>query len=255
MAPSGFSARIQRLARHVGNPRDLPALVWKNLTLPFTAQGAELRYDRQHGIDTAGCVDTPDLGLSREVAQRGTLYDATPPRIAEFLIGKIAERAKDFTFVDVGSGKGRVLLIAAQFPFRKVVGLEHSALLNEVAAENIRRFARLHPGAPAIEVVTGDATRLPLPDGPLVLFLYNPLCSDAMRDFGAAIKTSWQAQPRKIICIYYNPAHSSELLESGIFPVQQILDRPRDPSDRHAALPLKALLLETADDDTGVRAA
>jgi hypothetical protein len=47
---------------------------------------------------------------------------------------------RNFTFIDFGSGKGRVLLIAAGLPFKAVVGIEFSRELHEIAVQNISRF-------------------------------------------------------------------------------------------------------------------
>jgi SAM-dependent methyltransferase len=225
----------------------LPKLIWKNLTFPFSAQAAEQRYDRQHGIDTAGYIEPSRLGIGEDAIRTSLQYDPTPPTIAQFLIQKIAPRAKGFTFVDIGSGKGRVVLIAARFPFQKVVGFEHSQMLNTIAAENIARFEQHESGLAPIELVTGDATKLPLPDGPLVLFLYNPFGLEAVRDFAASVRLSYLRAPRKIFCIYYNPAHREEFEPTGIFTLRQSVDCPRDPGNRYDFLRFQALILETGE--------
>ena len=235
---------LQRLLRHAANPAKLPALIWKNITYPFSPQAAERRYDRRLGIDTAGYLTSQQLGLGEE-AGNSQPYGATPPAIAEFLIGKIAPRAKGFTFLDIGSGKGRVLLIAALFPFRKVIGVEHSAPLNETAENNVRQFAKRHPKMAPVEVVTADATKFALPDEPLVLFLFNPLTPEAIRQFGLALKDSYQRVPRKIICIYYNPAHPEIFAELGIFTACEKVDCPADPLNHFSKLRFPAMIFET----------
>jgi len=243
-------ARLLHLVRHASDPFSLPHLIWKNVTFPFSPQGAEVRYDRRMGIDTAGYIEAFDLDLSAEEAKRGMPYGATPPRIAKFLIEKIAPRARDFTFVDVGSGKGRVLLIAAGFAFRRVIGFEHSRMLNDVAAENIRQFVERNPDTAPITLVAGDATRLPLPDGPLVLFLFNSLGPEAVQDFAASVRASYLAAPRKIICIYYNTAHPAAFEDAGIFPLLELVDCPDDACDRYRDLGFRALVFETWDPET-----
>ncbi len=244
---SGFKVRLRRLAGHARDPLSLPRLLWKNIAYAFSPQGAERRYDRQQGIDTAGYIETADLDLSPDVVQRGMPYDATPPLIARFLIEKVAAKARGFTFVDVGSGKGRVLMIAAGFPFRQVVGFEHSQMLNEVAAANIRQFAQAHPDAAPITLAGGDAAHLPLPDGPLVLFLFNSLGPEAVKDFAASLKSSYLLSPRKIICIYYNSAHPDAFEDIGIFPLRHQPDCPEDACDRYSELRFRALIFETPD--------
>lgn len=244
---AGIRSHLRRIAQHASQPMSLPRLIWKNVAFPFSPQRAEQRYDQHNGIDTAGYIETADLDLGPEAARRGMPYGATPPRVARFLIEQVAARARNFTFVDVGSGKGRVLLIAANYPFRRVMGFEHSQMLNQVAAANLRQFVQRNPGAAPVELVTGDAARLPLPDGPLVLFLFNSLTQEAMADFAAHVKSSYLQSPRKIICIYYNTPHAHAFEEIGIFPMWHQANCPVDSCDRYRSLQFKALIFETWD--------
>jgi SAM-dependent methyltransferase len=234
-----------RLLRHLRAPASLPRLIWKNITYPFTRQAAEQRYDRRLGIETTGWVEPQDMDIDGETAQHAHAYIPTPPRIAQFLIAQVAERARGFTFVDVGSGKGRVLFIAARFAFRRVVGLEHSATLNEIATENARRFASLHPDAAPVELLTGDATQLPLPDGPLVVFLFNPFGREILAAFAQALKSAHNQAPRKVICIYYNALFPELLTELGIFTRQERVDYPADSLDHFSQLDFPAMIFET----------
>ena len=225
----------------------MPRLIWKNIRFPFSAQAAEKRYDRRLGIDTSGYIEPSSLGLNEGSGKQSRPYNGTPPGIANFLIGQIAPRATGFTFIDIGSGKGRVLLIAARFPFSRVVGFEHSEQMNEIAASNVRQFLKHYPDIVPVELVSGDATRLPLPDGPLLIFLFNPFGPEAVRDFAASVKASYQQNPRKIICIYYNAAHPAEFASLGIFPVQTKVVTPPDPTDSFGDLKLQTIVFETTD--------
>ncbi len=91
-------------------------------------------------------------------------YAGTPPTVAERLIGLVADRARGFTFIDYGAGKGRVLLIAARHQFDRVVGVELSEPLIRVAAANIAAYAPRHPGLCPIELtVQTDAANYELP--------------------------------------------------------------------------------------------
>lgn len=240
------SKKLGRFFHHFRSPAALPKLILKNIVYPFSSRAAAERYDRRLGIDTAGWIEPWELDIDSESAGRSHAYAGTPPIIAQFLIERIAERARGFTFVDVGSGKGRVLLVAARFPFRRVVGLEHSARLNRIAAENLNHFARRHPDMIPVDILTGDATRLPLPEGPLVVFLFNPFGPAAVADFARALKTSYEQAPRKMICIYYNPAHPEIFAELGIFAGQETVDCPADPLNQFSQLKFPAMIFETA---------
>jgi hypothetical protein len=236
-----------RLFDHLRSPGRLPALIWKNIKFPFTPQGAEQRYDRRLGIDTHGSVEPSELVLGDDAGKDSRAYHGTPPGLATFLISQVAPRAKGFTFIDIGSGKGRVLLIASRFPFGRIVGFEHSEQLNEIAARNARQFAKHYPDMLPVELVNGDAARLSLPDGPLVVFLFNPFGPEAMRDFVSSVKDSYLQNPRKIICIYYNAAFPEEFAKSGIFPIRETIETPADPTDRYSKLNVPTIILETAN--------
>ena len=241
----GSSKSLAHLFRHLRNPAALPRLIVKNITYPFSSQAAAQRYDRRLGIDTDGWIEPTDMDIDGETAGRSHAYAGTPAGVAQFLIARIAERARGFIFIDVGSGKGRVLLIAARFPFRRIVGLEHSAQLNEIAAQNVRRFAARNPSMTPVDLFTGDATRLALPEEPLVVFLFNPFGPEAVADFAQALKRSHEQAPRKIICIYYNPVHSGIFAELGIFTAQENVDCPADPMDHFSKLKFPAMIFET----------
>jgi SAM-dependent methyltransferase len=236
---------MQQILRHLRNPKALPALVWKNIVFPFTPLAKEMRYDQRLGIDTTGFIAPPDLPLRSDAEKDGGVNNSTPPGIATFLISQTMPRAEGFTFLDIGSGKGRMLLIASRFPFRRVVGFERSLEMNEIAARNVEQFAKHYPDMATVEVVGGDATRLPLPDGPLVIYLANPFMRETMRDLVASMKTSYQENPRKIICIYYNSIFSDEL--ATFFPIQRSVAIPPDPADSYTHLNLPTMMFETAD--------
>jgi SAM-dependent methyltransferase len=238
---------MQAILRHLRNPKALPALVWKNVLFPFTPLGKEMRWDRRLGIDTTGFIPPPDLGLVNDAEKDGGVNNSTPPGIATFLISQLLPRAKGFTFLDIGSGKGRVLLIASRFPFSRVVGFERSQQMNEIAACNVKQFAKHYPDMLTVEIVGGDATRHPLPDGPLVIYLANPFGRKTMRDLVASVKASYQQSPRKIICVYYNALFADEFSQLGIFPVQKTVNVPLDPTDRYTYLNLPIMMFETAD--------
>src|SRR5260221_10114908 len=79
-----------------------------------------------------------------------------------------------FSFVDFGSGKGRVLLLASHLPFREVIGVEFSAKLHRIAERNIASYPATKRILSRPRAVEADATKFDLPNGPLVLYFYNP---------------------------------------------------------------------------------
>src|SRR5438045_5385838 len=80
----------------------------------------------------------------------------------------------EFVFLDLGSGKGRTLMMASDYPFQRIIGVELLPALNQVARENIALYKGESQKCLAIESICADATTFPLPAAPLVLYLFNP---------------------------------------------------------------------------------
>lgn len=158
-------------------------------------------FDRRHGTDTSGMVPTRDLDIADESTKwQSNLYLGSPARVTRHLVRSLDIRCEDFTFVDYGSGKGRVLFAAAEFPFRKVVGVEISEELHKVAERNLVRYV----GAPLnseIELWCGDARQYELPAGDLVLHMYHPFGPDILKDMLSHIQASG-AGSRRILVPY-----------------------------------------------------
>ena len=124
------------------------------------------------------------------------------------------EVAPDDVFVDFGSGKGAVLLQAARYPFKRVVGVEIEPAHGEVAAANLARAdARRRTGE--VELVTADVERFPAPDDLTIAYFYNPFGGEAFRRVVERLVESARRRPRRIRVIYRYPKHEGVLLEHG----------------------------------------
>jgi len=117
----------------------------------------------------------------------------------------------DYTFVDLGSGKGRMLLIASEFPFRKVVGVEMRPDLHQQALENVRRYK--HPTAQTsrIDCRLVDATQYDFPAGKLVVYLFNPFSAEIMGRVFQRLDASFEQDRREIIVVYVYPQFGFQL--------------------------------------------
>jgi SAM-dependent methyltransferase len=134
------------------------------------------RFDAVHGVTTEALVflgelDPEAIGPSLEFA---THYEPTPVAEAEALFDASPLRPEQATFVDVGAGMGRVVLLAARRPFRRVVGIEISPALVEIARDNIASAHGPQRAAKDVRIVAADAASFAFPRGDLVVYLYNP---------------------------------------------------------------------------------
>jgi SAM-dependent methyltransferase len=113
------------------------------------------------------------------------------------------------TFVDLGCGKGRPLLVATEFPSKDIVGVELSPKLSDIARKNAARFAKLYPNRTKVRIVTGNAAEFPIPPGDVVIFLYNPFEDEPMRKVLKNVEDALSGNRRRILVVYFNPKFRS----------------------------------------------
>jgi SAM-dependent methyltransferase len=160
-------------------------------------------FDRRFGTDTGGMVPTADLDIADQSTKwQSNLYLGSPARVTRHLIRSLDIDPAEFTFVDYGSGKGRVLFAAAGFPFRKVVGAEISQALHAVAEKNLAVY-RGPQLKSTIQLWCGNALEYPLPAGDLVLHMYHPFGPDVLKQVLGVIGQAKRAEPARRILVPY----------------------------------------------------
>ena len=160
-------------------------LTWRRFRRELTRQHAiNLAFDRRHGVDTAGAVAPAQTGLSARDAERGHIV-YRPVWEADFhaALGAAGIDFDGYTFLDVGSGKGKLMLLASDYPFARIVGVEFSPGLHEIAEANVARYSSPGQRCTNFECVLGDALDYSLPEGPLVCLLYSALDRETLRAF------------------------------------------------------------------------
>ena len=168
-------------------------------------------FDLAYNVDTAGIVwgeslDSGDNARSKDAVYWATGYYGVAPSAFEEALRLLALNWNEFTFVDIGCGKGRALMLALRHPFREVTGVELSPELAAIAERNLQRFEASwrRPDVPTA-VHTGDATTLAFPEGPILLYMYHPFAAPVMERFLAHLGRSLEAQTRPLYLLYTNP--------------------------------------------------
>ena len=144
-------------------------------------------------------------------------YQATEPLLFREMLESLKIDFSEFTFVDLGSGKGRALLMATDFPFRRIIGVELVPSLHGVAQENIGRYKSDSQKCFAVESVCGDARELDFPPQPTVVYLFNPLPEAGLAEVVARLERSLGECPRPVYVLYHNPLLESVFSSSAIF--------------------------------------
>lgn len=161
-------------------------------------------WDRVHGVETARVIEIGDLNIPSKNVEYGIRYQPTPIGVFRRLIRSLGIPYGEFNFIDFGSGKGRTLLLAAEFPFKTIIGVEFASELHRIAESNIRSF-RGRRRCRQIRSVCVDAARWRLPQGNSVLFFYFPFHEPVMRAVMSAIHDFLQDTRAEVVIVNYEP--------------------------------------------------
>jgi SAM-dependent methyltransferase len=184
--------------------------------------------------ETADRVPLESLGLSHP-DRIG--YTASPWWVLRWLLPRSDVRPSD-VFVEFGCGKGRVVLDAARrYPFRRVIGVELSPDLSEVARRLVAR-ERNRLRCRDVRIDTADATEYSVPDDMTYAYLYNPFNGDTFERVCANIVASLDRAPRPLHLIYLNPADHETLAATGRFRLVRRVHTTR------LVFPVKAAIYE-----------
>ena len=154
-------------------------------------------FDVKNGTDTSGFVPLWKLSIASKNVRFCKGYRPTEQWELEAAVKTLDEDITSFTFVDLGCGKGRAVLIAARLGFRRAIGVEFAAELADIARKNIQNM-----GLANASIVHGDATEFAFPEGDLVVFLFNPFGPELMAKVAANLERRRQG---KLYVIYARP--------------------------------------------------
>ena len=148
-------------------------------------------------------------------------YQPTDPALFREMLNALRSLAaidfRDFVFVDLGSGKGRTLLMASDYPFRRIVGVELLPALHQIARENLGKYHAATQRCFALESLCIDAASFVFPPEPTVVFLFNPFPETGLRRVLSGLEQSLRASPRRVYVLYLNPILDHVLRESAVF--------------------------------------
>jgi SAM-dependent methyltransferase len=166
----------------------------------------DVDYDWDHRVNTTSAA----VGWrDRLLGVFNSPYQPTEPSLFHEMIGVISSQPgfdfRNFTFIDLGSGKGRTLLMASDYPFRRIIGVELLPALHKIAKENLLKYHNENQKCFSLESICADATEFSFPAEPTVLFLFNPFPEAGLRQVIAKLEHSLLQDPREFFVLYHNP--------------------------------------------------
>jgi hypothetical protein len=193
-------------------------------------------FDERYGVDTSGVVRIASMEIASANYVHGVYYKATKADQFVDAIAGLAIRYEDFTFVDYGSGKGLTLLLASQFPFRKIIGVEFGNDLHRIAEQNIRVFRSPEQKCFDVSSVWADAIDFEPPAGPLLCYFYDPFEPPVLKQVMARLEATWKQNPRPLHLLYHGPTadsilHDANLLREHLLLGNGLLEKTSEWSD------------------------
>jgi SAM-dependent methyltransferase len=172
----------------------------------------DVEYDWNFPVDTTSATVS---FRNRLLGVFHSAYQPTEPALFDEIMGAIPiEDPSGFVFVDLGSGKGRTLLMASDYPFHRVIGVELLPDLNRIAQENIRKVKSESQHCLHIESICLDARQFVFPKEPTVLYLFHPFPEAVLEAVIDNLNQSLLASPRPVFVVYVNPLLESLVLKT-----------------------------------------
>ncbi len=202
-------------------------------------------FDQMHGVDTSGLVPAKHLVTGHANDEHVTAYYGVAPSILHTLIDQWRETIpphpiSSYTFIDIGAGKGRGLLVASEYRFRKVIGIELNPDMTAIARHNVAHWIGTHeadftaPRLAPIEVLEQDALDFDFPATPTLLFLFHPFEAPVLKQLLRRIETQFAKRPGTLDLLYVN-SECADVLDRNPAFTQLFLDHVRMTPEDHAA--------------------
>ncbi|MGO9016256.1 MAG: hypothetical protein ACLQF0_14900 [Dissulfurispiraceae bacterium] len=177
----------------------------------------EFYFDLRYGTNTTGVVEVDDLNIGATDRKNAYKYQAANYYILQKLLTTLKMDFGDSVLIDFGSGKGRVLLVALEYGFKRLIGVEISQALCAICEDNLRIYRRNKKkyDATKVEISNIDAAKYPIPDDADIFFFYNPFGEEVFIKVIDNIEESLRLHRRSIYILYINPVFRDVLENKG----------------------------------------
>jgi predicted RNA methylase len=191
-------------------------------------------FDAEFGTDTSGLIAAEELlDSKRRKSIHNTGFYATAPSMFRQAFARLEIDFERFTFIDLGAGKGRILLLASNFPFQRVLGVELVPELQAIATRNIAKYQPAARQCQNVECMLGDVCDFVFPPGPLVIFMWHPFGGPVFERVMQNLDNSLKHDPREVYLVYLRP--DFEHVIKRIQPLHKIWESTFTMSDQDFA--------------------
>ncbi len=166
-------------------------------------------FDLRYGVKTSGIIPGRFLKTGHRHDRHSTAYFGVAPSVFHRIMRRWQKSrpcapVEEFTFVDAGAGMGRAMLLASDYPFRRIEGIELNPRLAAIARKNAAKWRTVGRADSPMRVTSGDAVEFPYPKGPCLVFLFNPFGASVMRRLLARLSDAFANLPSQLDLLYVN---------------------------------------------------
>ena len=166
-------------------------------------------FDVEFGVRTSGLIAGRHLKSGQRHDRHNTAYYGVAPSVFQGLVkrwrrSRPVAAMEEFTFVDLGAGMGRAVLLASGLQFKAVVGVELNPELDRIARRNLTVWRKAGWARAPMKMICGDAVEFQWPSGPCLAFLFNPFGAVVMRRLLKQMRTSFKSRAGELDILYIN---------------------------------------------------
>jgi SAM-dependent methyltransferase len=173
-------------------------------------------FDREFGVDTLGGVAEDQITQDKRLAAQIAGYLGSQPSIVRRSLAALGP-VEEYTLLDFGCGKGRAAIVASEFPFRQVIGVELSRELSAQARANVSIMTSRFPERPRITIVNANVLDYALPAGKLAIFAFHPFGAEILAGVVKRLEVALAGMTPHIFFVYDNPTYGEVLDASPAF--------------------------------------
>jgi ubiquinone/menaquinone biosynthesis C-methylase UbiE len=196
-----------------------------NLQLAIFITWHEIKRGSKYSINTIKPERLKDLTIIEGDISKSSPYEALNYFILENLFENFCKLFPgEKSLIDVGSGKGRVMVAAAHYGFKNITGVDFAKELCVAAERNINKIKAQFPDT-TFNVYWKDILNYAINAGDKVFFLFNPFNNEIMEKFLEKIDRSVKEHRRTIYFIYANPQQKEILIQKNykeIFKIKKL---------------------------------
>jgi predicted RNA methylase len=185
-----------------------------NLRLAFFTVYHEIKGEKKYNIHTTKIDNLQNEKIESSNLDHASIYQGTDYFLVEKAFEYLKSEKANNHIIDFGSGKGRIMVVAAYYGFKYITGIDFSSSLCREAEYNIEKIKPFFP-ATNFKIICDDATNYAIENDTNVFFFFNPFDEVIMLQVVKNILYSLKQKPRKVFVVYINPLHKEIFLSAG----------------------------------------